>query len=492
MFPYAPGQSELGDIEVVAGEDGRLHLFHLTLPNHDVVHHAVSRDGLTWEPLPAAIRTGDPGDCDDDQIWTMSVTRVGQQWRMLYTALAQADGGAVQKTGAAVSDDLLTWRKTSRQAVAQADPRWYETDPGEWGSVSWRDPKPVMVDGRWYATVAARENDGPLMRRGCAGLMSSDDFQTWRAERPLVAPRRYWDLECPQAFQIGDEWYLTAATMEDRRQRYWSSPAFHGPWEVPLDGGIFAPAGHYAGRVMRWQGSDLLWCWHQQRLDQGWMSDSRRVDWMSVRNPFGKTLAPPLVLDRRENGRLARKSFPGWVGLRSSDQARAMPAPVTAFQGQPADPGGWDLKAGGGMDVLLAASAASDADITLKLDLSCAAGGLAFRMDEEGGGYFVEFTPQLREASLVKWLPERNARTGFRGYRREVVQRETMFTPFPASEKVAVRLLVVGPYVEVSVRGEVVLATFTGERLTGSWGIWAESGAARADEVRIAPMRRPV
>ena len=70
--PRGQGLSELGDIEVVVGDDGRLHLFHLTLPNHDVVQHAVSDDGLHWEPLPNALHTGDPGDPDDDQIWTMS------------------------------------------------------------------------------------------------------------------------------------------------------------------------------------------------------------------------------------------------------------------------------------------------------------------------------------------------------------------------------------------------------------------------------------
>ncbi|MGI9254671.1 MAG: hypothetical protein ACR2J8_13085 [Thermomicrobiales bacterium] len=316
MFPYAPGRSELGDIEVVAGDDGRLHLFHLTLPNHDVVQHAVSSDGLRWEPLEPAIRTGNPGDCDDDQIWTMSVTRVDGQWRMLYTALSVADGGNVQKTGAAVSDDLLTWRKVSTKAVAEADQRWYEHDPSEWGSVSWRDPKPVQVEGHWYATVAGRAASGPLMRRGCVGLMESDDFTHWKAKPPLFSPWRYWDLECPQAFQIDEEWYLTAATMEDRRQRYWAAARFIGPWSVPLDGGIIAPGGHYAGRVSRWRGADYLWCWHQQRLPEGWMSDSRRIDWMSIRNPFGKTLAPPLMLlpDHHEHGRLVRKSCPGWVG----------------------------------------------------------------------------------------------------------------------------------------------------------------------------------
>ncbi|MFM9108821.1 MAG: hypothetical protein ACKOWF_19220, partial [Chloroflexota bacterium] len=363
MFPYAPGQSELGDIEVVAGDDGRLHLFHLTLPNHDVVQHAVSRDGLHWEPVAPALHTGAPGACDDDQIWTMSVTRVGARWEMLYTALSRSEDGAVQRTAAASSDDLFTWRKGAPSAVAEADPRWYETDPVEWGSVSWRDPKPFHADGRWHAVVAARERSGPLMRRGCAGLMSSADFRTWEVRAPLFAPRRYWDLECPQVFEIGGEWYLTAATMEDRRQRYWSSLRSEGPWEVPVDGGIIAPGGHYAARVTRWNGADLLWCWHQQRLAEGWMADGRRVDWAPVRNPFGKTLAPPLVLERRDDGRLARKSFPGWVGYRRGESAQVSHAEATAFHGRPAAHTGWLLKAPGGLDVLTPALEAEDGDI---------------------------------------------------------------------------------------------------------------------------------
>ncbi len=491
MFPYAPGQSELGDIEVVAGEDGRLHLFHLTLPNHDVVQHAVSDDGLQWSPVAPAIRTGEPGECDDDQIWTMSVTRVGRRWMMLYTALSIADEGRVQKTGAATSDDLLIWRKLSREAVAAADSRWYESDPAEWGGVSWRDPKPVAADGRWYATVAAREKAGPLMRRGCAGLMSSDDFETWWIEPPLFAPRRYWDLECPQAFQVGDGWYLTAATMEDRRQRYWSAPALQGPWVVPSDGGILAPGGHYAGRAMRWNGQELLWCWHQQRLHEGWVADGRRIDWAAIRNPYGKTLAPPLVLERRNDDRLARVSFPGWTAFREHDPAPVAHRRRTQFHGVAAPTRAWEIDAPGGMDVLAAEDEAADADITLDLVLSGAAGGLGFRLDDEGGGIFVEAAPGSREIALVKWMPEGDPRAGTRGYRREEVQRETMAEPFPSEHAVALRLLTVGPYIEVSVAGEVVIATFSGERFAGGWGIWVESGTARASNVLLAPMRRP-
>ena len=220
---YAPagfGLSEVGDVEVCPVGD-QLHLFHLTLPNHDLVQHAVSDDGLAWRALPHAMRTSDPGACDDDQIWTMSVTEGEGGYYMLYTALARAEGGLVQRTALAVSTDLRLWTKSFRNPVAQADPRWYEADPEDSGRVSWRDPKPIKVGDTYYATVCAREKDGPLLRRGCIGLIASPDLIHWEARPPLFAPRRYWDLECPQVFQVGNAYYLTAAVMEDRTQRYW-------------------------------------------------------------------------------------------------------------------------------------------------------------------------------------------------------------------------------------------------------------------------------
>ena len=65
---YAPagfGYPEVGDVEVFPQGD-HLHLFHLTLPNHDAVQHAVTDDALSWRELPTELRTSDPGACDDE------------------------------------------------------------------------------------------------------------------------------------------------------------------------------------------------------------------------------------------------------------------------------------------------------------------------------------------------------------------------------------------------------------------------------------------
>ena len=56
--------------------------------------------------------------------------------------------------------------------------------------------------------LAARVNHGPLFRRGCTGLLTSDDLTHWTVEKPFYAPARYHGHECPDWFQMGDWYYL--------------------------------------------------------------------------------------------------------------------------------------------------------------------------------------------------------------------------------------------------------------------------------------------
>jgi beta-fructofuranosidase len=481
LIVYAPrgfGLSEVGDVEVFP-EGDRLHLFYLTLPNHDVVQHVVSDDGLAWQTLPNALRTGEPGACDDDQIWTMSVTERAGTYYMVYTALARAEDGRVQRTAMATSTDLIHWTKNSANPVAEADLRWYEaTVAGEAGWVSWRDPKPILVDGTYYATVCARERSGPQLRRGCVGLLASTDLISWEVRPPLFAPRAYWDLECPQVFRVGQRYYLTAAIMEDRTQRYWVADRFAGPYRVPNDGGILAPRGHYAGRVCHWRDLDLYFCWHKADYD-----------WLGFHNPHGKLVPAPLVLELRDDGSLARRSFPGWETYRIGSALRPAPRPTTLLHEQSA--ADWRLATEVGRDVVATGEAVEDVVVDGALDLAAPLGGLAFRLDEAGGGYFVELSPGSREVTLKKWLPGHSADDGRPWFRYAELQRGALPRALAPGQAVGFRLIVNGSYVEVSFDGEVVLATATAERTTGLVGIWADSGQIRALDLQWSRLKRP-
>jgi beta-fructofuranosidase len=481
--PAGFGASELGDIEVVPVRDD-LHLFHLTLPNHDVIQHAASRDGLSWQPLPAALRTGDPGAVDDDQIWTMSVTPRpdGSGWVMLYTALSSAEQGRVQRVAIAESTDLLNWRKRPDLPVISADPQWYEAAPSVVGAVSWRDPKPLRTDSGYIATICAREASGPVPRRGCAGLLTSTDLEHWAIQPPLFTPRRYWDLECPQVFRVetaaGPRWALMASVMEDRSLRYWLANDPLGPYHVPPGGDILAPAGHYAARAARWDERDLLFAWHQPRLHEGWQSTPQTVDWLEARNPFGKHLAPPLEIVTRDNGSLSLRSFAGWQAYEGG-----------TWQLAPAD---WSLNAPSTTRMANAAPPAHNFQLHGELTLDAARGGLALRVgDDESSGLFIELKPGSRTVSLQRWGTRRRDIGEALGLTYDVLQQADLHAPLRAREPVAFTLLNVGPYVEFAVNDEVVLATMTGRPADGACGVWVEDGELDTANVHWVAMRQP-
>ncbi len=480
--PRGHGLSEVGDIEIFPHGD-ELHLFHLTLPNHDTVQHVVSTNGLEWRALPDALRTGNPGDCDDDQIWTMSVSEHEGRFHMLYTALARAEDGHVQRTGHATSDDLVTWTKDGANPVAAADPRWYETDPATTSMVSWRDPKPVFVDGTWHAAVNARVNHGPHLRRGAVGHFTSTDFKTWEVHPPLFAPGRFWDIECPQVFTVDGRWYLTAGIMEERTQRYWIGESHLGPWRPPPDGGILAPKGHYAGRVAVWKGQPLYMCWH--------LPHGGTADWTTVNNTAGKYVVAPLALRPRPDGSLACISFDGWTVLETAASAPLAAPAASHFQGAPVD--GWQLETGTGqLDFLATAEELDDVRLTGTLTLDAPVGGIGFRLaGDTGGGYFVEIEEGSDKVSLQRWIPTHNPLTGRSWFAWDELQRGRLRRPFEPGTSLALQLITNGPYIEVALDGEVVIAALSGARLSGPFGIWAESGSVELADASVTPLRRP-
>ncbi len=135
---------EIGDVDVFIDEMGVHHLFHLIIPNHDYIAHAISKDGLSWKRVKNALWVGDPGEWDDDMLWTMHVSKnsTGEGYEMYYTGLKRKDIGIQQKIGRAVSLDLIHWTKENKYGMPfTSEAPFYENsmnNPREW--LSFRDP----------------------------------------------------------------------------------------------------------------------------------------------------------------------------------------------------------------------------------------------------------------------------------------------------------------------------------------------------------------
>lgn len=304
--------------------DGLYHLFHLVLPNHDFIAHAISRDGFNWHRVDNAIFIGHPGGWDDHMLWTVHVSadphRPGS-WRMFYTGLSRRERGEIQRIGMARSDDLLSWRKASDSWLSTGEKRrdgsegvssgfdpqspfpleaaapCYEHSLDEGRAwVSWRDPFYYHENGKGYLLTAARVPDGPVIRRGCVGLLEETEPDCFKLLPPLHRPGQYDDIEVPNLLKIGRYYYLIGSIREDAKIRYWYSESLAGPWRNFYDN-VLLPQGNYAARVSQDDVGPLLWNFYTV--------DSQRRDQENI-------MPPPKRLIPKGDGQLRAVSFEGF------------------------------------------------------------------------------------------------------------------------------------------------------------------------------------
>ena len=153
------------------------------------VGHAISSDLKNWTVIEDALAISDSPAFDSYTTWTGSVVKSAGKWFMFYTGTSREDGGDVQSIGCATSDDLVTWTKTSSEAIVRADARWYATlDKSAWHDEAFRDPwvfKFNEGDELWHMLITARGKNGPALNSGVMGHATSKDLVNWTVEKPL-------------------------------------------------------------------------------------------------------------------------------------------------------------------------------------------------------------------------------------------------------------------------------------------------------------------
>lgn len=456
---------EIGDVEVFVKNE-EIHLFYLTLPNNDIIGHAVSRDGLTWEELPDALHTGDPGSCDDDMLWTMSVVRYANQYNMFYTALSKADHGQIQRIALATSEDLIHWKKYSKNPIGEADPRYYETEPLR-GMVSWRDPYPVIEQDVLYLLICAREANGPLFRRGCVGLMRYDNEVGWRVEPPLYTPRHYMDWEVPVLLKIKGQYYLFGSITEEHSIHYRIAEQLRGPYRTPPHDKILPP-GNYANRVCLWKGKYLMFHWLETN-----------PDWDSTISRYRK-LAPPKEIMVEDDATLSLRPFEGWSG-KYREPKDSLP-PKTFFRKGKSIYGRWEehgdeigFHSINNMSIFLLHQEEENfmLDVTVRIDQGRAT-GVVFRADDScDEAMLLRLSPDENAIQLVK-LKKAERRPGWTWIEHTIMQSNKV--SFQMGQDYTLRLIAFDEYIEVSINGRIKLSALSWVLKKGKIGIFAEYG----------------
>lgn len=507
----------IGDVDIIY-HDGLYHLFHLVLPNHDFIAHAVSTTGISWRRVNNALFIGDPGSCDDLMLWTMAVSPDPHQrgrWRMFYTGLSRREQGNVQRIGLAVSDDLFHWEKApvnwtdhrgphdppavlrAREIARQqptgcrhapedpaspfpleASPEYYESSVDEgrqW--VSFRDPYYYHEDGRGWLIMAARTKDGPIVRRGCVGVMEETAPGQFAPRPALHHPGLYDDIEVPNLLKIDDEYYLIGSIREDAKVRYWHTSKIGTPWRSYHDNVLLAQ-GNYAARVCQDEHGWLLW------------------NFFSLDAPdrtSNNLLPPPKRLYRTSEGLLRAKTYEGldqWLG--EQVETRCV-RPLLSDAHEPlcsVDGDTIELACDAGFQAFVFDGVIESARFNAKIDLyglgKC---GIVFRVDPDTqDGYYLSLDLLKGLAQLRAW------HTGEPGSGEHMMQFRALqggnwHSDTPGSAELS--LIAFGHYLELSVDGRVILTLADSTFSEGLFGVYVESARMQLSNVELRIMHGP-
>jgi beta-fructofuranosidase len=222
-FGYTPDGMNMWDSWFIEKED-KVHMFHLqtlaagskhTPREAEAVGHAVSEDLLHWTPLPPALPPLQSGGLDDIRPYTGSVVEHDGQYYMYYTMRGTDDGGYGQRTGLALSKDLINWKRYDKNPVIVPDPKYYisHDKPMANKTVDCRDLTVVRDEekDRWVGFYAARMKNANAQ---CAAIaaVESKDLINWKHLPPAFAPSKYTNIEVPEIYHLNGKWYMSYLT----------------------------------------------------------------------------------------------------------------------------------------------------------------------------------------------------------------------------------------------------------------------------------------
>jgi hypothetical protein len=196
--------------------------------------HAISSDLYHWTQLPPVL-TGETATWDSAHVWAPHIVQKDGAWWMFYTGVTQdANYNGTQRTGVAVSTDLVNWVRGPAPVFDASQTSWAWSKPRS-SQPAFRDPF-VMPDpdhpGSWlmaYTASYAPDTDATVI-----GLARSDgDFQHWTDVGPILDTWRAYTfnqvLESPHFLEHGGLWYLFVTTGSTQPISIYTAPSPTAP-----------------------------------------------------------------------------------------------------------------------------------------------------------------------------------------------------------------------------------------------------------------------
>ena len=275
-------------VDPQTADDGKWHIYFLqadnTLPHPDDRHrnvtqgHAVSDDLVNWTHKGTCFAPSKSKAWDDWTTWTGSVVKDDMGlWHLFYTGTMHDLDGMHQRIGHATSADMQSWQRLGDGlCLDRTGPNaefYEEYTPGHWRDRAMRDPW-VMRDpsgSGWIMYFTARVPGRKEPNAGGAiGFATSPDLDTWTLQKPVYDGGSFGQLEVPQVFRHGANWYMVFCTSahhwsENYRKfnpqspvtgtSYLMAQSHLGPWHAVkpfLDGQT--PCKRYAGKIVEKHG----------------------------------------------------------------------------------------------------------------------------------------------------------------------------------------------------------------------------------------------
>ena len=246
-------------------EDGRYHVFYLQNEGRHPWRVSSSTDLTNWSEPVETVPVGPAGAPD---YWTGSGSVVADPrggYRIFYTG--HLPGGDPKEIVMASRADSLAgpWTKlaTPRFSGVPDYDRWDFRDP----FVFWNDEAKT-----WWMLLTTRKAGQAVV-----GLYTSPDLDRWIAAPPLYSEASPLNLEVPDLFREGPDWFLLYSDQRDnsRQTRYLKAatstgPYTYGPYDA-LDG-----HGFYAGKTAGTGANRLLFGWIAHRRGR---SDDAEFEW---------------------------------------------------------------------------------------------------------------------------------------------------------------------------------------------------------------------